>query len=276
MVASAGVEPTDDHLARAEQYLARARRACWFGLVCGLVAGVGPLAGEEGGSLVVPRMIAGYLFGVLLSELFPPPVGRGQVRSASLRPRSASDLVPRFALVLPWVALVPVLATPLLLLGSHPRGATAFTSVQGACFGTAYWPHAATLIAIAALAAAGLVLVLLALRRATQRPQPAEDLPTWQLDRALRARSARAAVASATALGLTLLAVVAEYIDRGIHSYVCSCGFETFGGGGNVYSWGDAIDPWLQHASLILIISAIAVWIICGRLRLPSRDQRTA
>lgn len=273
LVVSAGVEASTEHLARADDYLARARRSRWIGLACGLVAGVGPLAGEEDHSLVVPRLLAGYLFGVLLSELFTPASARGRVRVASLRPRSARDLVPRFALVLPWVVLVPVMAAPLLALGSHPRGVTRFKSPQADCFGRAYWPQTSTLIGIAALAALGLVLLVLAVRRATRRAQQAEDLSTLQLDRALRGRSVRAAVASASAMGLVLLGLIGQYVYDGIHSYDCTRPFiGNASTNGNVYSWGDTFSPWLQNASLALMLLAIPVWMIFRRLPLPSPE----
>lgn len=277
LVVSAGVEPNSEHLAVADDYLARARRSRWFGLACGLVAGIGPLAGEEDHSLVVPRLLAGYLFGVLLSELFPPRAARGSVRVASLRPRLVRDLVPPFALVLPWLVLLPVLAAPLLALGSHPRGVTRFKSAQADCFGRAYWPRTSTLIGIAALAALGLILLVLALRRAARRPQQVDDPSTLQLDRALRGRSARAAVASASAMGLTLLGLIGQYLYDGIHSFDCTRPFiGNTSVTGNVYSWGDAVSPWLQDVSLALMILAIPVWMICRRLPLPSHESPDA
>lgn len=271
-----GAEPSDDHSLQIGAYRLRARRSRWLGVACGLVAGIGPLAGEDGHSLVIPRMLAGYLFGVLLGEMLRPRLVRGQMRAASLHPRSASDLIPWPALLLPWLVLTPLLAAPLLDLGSHPRGVTRFSSPEGQCFGRAYWPHAATLFSVATLAAVGLVLFVVALRRVTQRPQAAESLAVWRQDRDLRARSARAVVASASSMGLVLLALVGQYVDDGIHSYDCT---RSFSGGitaGNVYSWAERLSPWLSDASLALMILAIPIFIVCQRLPLPSQDEPSA
>jgi hypothetical protein len=271
LVAASGVEPAPERVAQADEYLSRRRRTRWIGLVCGIVAGVGPLAGDDGGSLFVPRLLAGYLFGVLLSELLAPRQQRGTVRAASLKPREAALLVPRWALALPWALLLPLLATPFLAIGWHPTGVTQFHGANGECFATAYWPSNSSLFAIGGVAAGALVLLTLAFRRLTRRPQPAEDAAALQLDLALRARSARASIAAASALGLTMTAVVGQYVYRGIHSYVCTRPLSTFNGNnGNVYSWAGSVAPWVQNVSLTLFILAIPTWMLCQRLPRPS------
>lgn len=277
LVASLGLEPTKEQIDRADDYLGLARKARWFGLVCGVLTGIGPVAGESDHSLIIPRLFAGYLFGVLLGELLVSRGSPSPVRVASLRARRARQLVPSFALFLPWFLLTPLLFAPLLALGDHPRGVSRLRSAGSDCFGRAYWPHTATLIAIAALAAAGLLLFGLAIRRATVRPHSGQDNASLDLDRALRGRSARGAVASASAMGLVLLGVLGQYLDDGIHSYICAPGLAHYSGTtGNVYSWADSVSPWLQDVSIGLIILAIPTWAVCRRLRLPTRDDQDA
>src|SRR4051794_8222197 len=122
LVASSGIEATPEHVALAESYVVRRRRTRWVALACGLLLGLGPLSETDDVAELVARLLAGYLLGVLLSEIVAPRGHRGAVRAASLHPRSVSDLMPRAAQALPWLTLAPVLATPLLALGWHPRG----------------------------------------------------------------------------------------------------------------------------------------------------------
>jgi len=273
LVAASGVPAEPARIAQADEYLSRRRRTRWIGLGCGLLAGFGPLAGDQGGSLLVPRLLAGYLFGVLLSELVAPRVARGAVRAASLEPRTAGRLVPRWSLFLPWPLLVLLLATPLLVIGWHPHGVTRYAGRNGECSASAYWPTTPTLFGIATVAAVALVLLALSLRRLATRPQPAEDAAAWQLDRSLRARSARASIAAATALGLTMTALVGQYVYQGIHSFVCTRPLSTFTNiNGNVYSWANSVAPWLQDVSLALLLLAIPAWMFCHRLPLPTND----
>jgi hypothetical protein len=275
LVNVAGVPATSATLACARDYLMRIRRARIFGIVLGLVAGFGPLAGEDGQSLVVPRMFAGYLIGLLLSELFRQGPARQRMRAAALQPRSSADLVPRVGRVLPWLTLVPLLATPVLAVGWHPRGVTRFSDANGDCTGAASWPRMATLLVVAGLAAAALVATMLILRRLARRALPAEDETLLTLECALRLRSARSATAAATALGLILVSGIAESIYTGMHSYVCRSPLTNdFSSFGNVYSWAPSVAPWLQKVSLVLFLSAFPVWWFCQRLPVPGQGRR--
>jgi GntR family transcriptional regulator len=94
-----------------------------YGLVGGLVLGVMlPTASGEA-VLALPLIPAGYLLGVLLSELVAPERDRRPVRFAGLRPRRAGDLVPGWVRAVYWALLVPVLAAPLLRLIHRAPGA---------------------------------------------------------------------------------------------------------------------------------------------------------
>lgn len=265
LVVDSGVDASPEHLAIATTYLVRRKRAGRAGLVCGLLLGLGPLAETNDLAQLVARLLAGYLLGVLLSEFIARRGERGSVRAASLRPRSVSDLLPRAALALPWLTLLPVLATPLLAIGWHPRGRTGSHSPSSSCYSEAYWPRTSTLFFIAGMAAAGLVVLTVTLHRLAHRSQPAEDAAALRLDRVLRARSARAAVAAGTSLGLSLISLVGVLVYQGVHSWVCSrpSGDSHIG---NVYSWAGAVNPWLQNVSMALLVLAIPAWMVCQRL----------
>jgi hypothetical protein len=276
VVERARVEVTPGTVERAASYLRRVRRGWWLGLLLGLLAGVGPLAGEDELSLVLPRLFAGYLLGLLAAELLSPPPVRAAVRVASMEPRSSGDLVPLLGRLLPWLLLTPVLAAPLLARGTHPRGISRSSNGNGSCFGSGYWPQTATLITVAGLAVGALLATTLIVRRLAHRAQPADDPTMLVLDRALRARSARSAVAAATALGCALLFLLGESVYQGIHSYQCGRPFNVYGEYGNVYSWAPSVGPWLQSASQSLLLAAIPLWLICQNLPVPNRTRRAA
>jgi hypothetical protein len=276
VVERAGVDATPEAVERAGSYLRRVRRGRWLGLLLGLLAGFGPLAGEDQLSLVLPRLFAGYLLGLLAAELLSPPPVRTSVRVASMEPRSSADLLPLAGRLLPWLLLTPVLAAPLLALGTHPRGVSRSSNGNGSCFGSGYWPQTATLITVAGLGAGALLATTLIVRRLASRAQPADDPAMLVLDRALRARSARSAVAAATALGCALIFLLGESVYQGVHSYDCSRPPGLYGGYGNVYSWSPSVGPWLQSASQALFVAALPLWLICQHLPLPARTRRAA
>src|SRR5579875_103375 len=111
LVAVSGIDAKPTHLALADAYVVRRRRARWVGLACGLLLGFVPQVGTDELAQLVARVVAGYLLGVLLSELLTPRDERGAVRAASLQPRLVTALLPRPALVLPWLTLVPLLGS---------------------------------------------------------------------------------------------------------------------------------------------------------------------
>src|SRR3954464_13495683 len=56
----------------AAEYLRRTRLGRRCGLIGGLVLGLGPLAGDTELDLALPRMFAGYVLGLLVSEMLAP------------------------------------------------------------------------------------------------------------------------------------------------------------------------------------------------------------
>jgi hypothetical protein len=265
LMRDAGVPPTSVSVAASTRYIDRTRRARRYGIVLGLVAGFGPLAASsEGGSLLLPRMFAGYLVGLLASELFVPHSERPAQRSASLR-RTPYDLVGRARRWLPWLALLPALSSPLLLIGWHPRGRSHATYPDhgGSCTAVASWPTSTYLFGAAGMAIIALVVVELTLHRLSARRQPAEDPTMRALDHAMRGHSARSTVAAAAALGLVLIAQIANAVAAGVNSYLCMTSARAFNPPGNVYSWSAATEPWLQQSGTVLTLLAVVTYLLC-------------
>jgi hypothetical protein len=279
LIRDAGVPVTPVSLAASVTYIDRTRRARRYGIVLGLIAGFGPLASSSsGGSLVIPRMIAGYLLGLLASELFAPRPERPARRQALLRPRTPDDLISHRARWLPWLTLLPVVLAPLLLVGWHPRGRSHVTYPNhgGSCSAIASWPGSTYLFAVAGLAVVALAAWEVTLHRLAVRQQPAENPTMRSLDHAMRAHSARSAVAAASALGFVLLAQIASAVDDGVHSFLCTVPINGHFSVGNVYSWGGSADPWLSNATFTFLVLAVVTFLLCRRMRTPAVSDRLA
>jgi hypothetical protein len=160
----------------AAEYLRRTRRGRRYGLIGGLVLGFGPLAGDPEFSLVFPRMLAGYVLGLLISEVLAPRRVRSAHRAADLRVRRARDLLPRWAQPTVWLLFLPVFAAPLLAL-AHPVPGLSHVSRAGysCAAGPGQWPGPAVLATAAAIGAVGLLAAQLTLTRLARRPRPADD-----------------------------------------------------------------------------------------------------
>jgi hypothetical protein len=274
LVKKAGVPPRDDLTAMATAYLLRLRRARVGGLLFGIAVGFAPWGEDTSFHLGLGRLFVGFLLGLLLSELLVREGPRQPRRAASLHRRSTRDLLPFGVRALPWLTLAPLLATPLLALGNHPRGMSSTSGPNGdSCQGSAYWPSTGALIATGAIALIALVATELVLRRLVDRAQPADDPDAWSLDHELRASSARSAVAAASAMGLAITATVLTALNNGAHSFVCPTPLNqlthSFNAYGNVYSWAPAASPWLGKVTLPLLASAVAVWVACQFLPTP-------
>jgi hypothetical protein len=270
LVAETGLPAREDLAVTATAYLRRRRRARVGGLLLGLAFGLAPAAGDDEFNLTLGRWLVGFLLGLLASELLVRQRPRQQRRAASLHRRSTRDLIPFGARLLPWLTLVPLMATPLLALGTHPRGRTSTGTPGGdSCEASAYWPSTGELIAAGVIAVAALVATELILRRLVDRPQPADDPDAWTLDHELRARSARAAVAAASAMGLAMTSNVIQAVNDGAHSFVCPGGAAGFNGISNVYSWAPSVTPWLNKVTAPLLLGALVTWLICHLLPTP-------
>jgi hypothetical protein len=263
LLQDAGLPQDAAALAPVGEYLTRTKRARRLGLVVGL-AGFFIIGGRGDGPLAlgVSVVLVGYLLGVLLGELAAPRRSRGTVRLASLRRREMTSLLPTWAHWAPWVTLLPAAAAPLLLLGSHPQGATAYQTPSGSCSAWAQWPSAQVLWAVACAAVVGLTVCQLTVRSLVHMPYPAEDEDLARVDLLLRGVSARAVVGGATSLGLALISGTSYLVGEGLHSWVC---VQTAPRSGLVYPFGPALDAWMQPAGLLALVVSLLIWAVSRR-----------
>ena len=257
LLGEAGLADRSPLVDDAAEYLRRTRRGRRYGLIGGLVLGFGPLAGDPEFSLVFPRMLVGYVLGLLISELLTPRRERSAHRAADLRVRRARDLLPGWAQVTVWLLFLPAFAAPLLAL-AHPVPGLARVSMPGysCAAGPGEWPGLAALATAAAIGAAGLLAAQLTLNRLARRPRPADDPEGARLDDFLRGMSARAVAGGAAALALALAAGVSEAVYVGAHDVVCPA---RPGAQVPAYPWAASLTPWLQWASLGLLATAFLI-----------------
>ncbi len=274
LIDQAGLPPEPALIGGASEYLRRTRRGRRYGLIAGLLLGIGPLAGDDQLNLVLPRLLAGYLLGLLVSELLAPRPARLPRRSAALRARRAGDPLPAWARMTPWVVLVPVLASP-LLGGIHPaRGVAKVVTAGYTCSASLPgWPGMSALVAGAALGVAGLAVAELTLSALARRARPADDPAAASLDDVVRGMSARAVVGGATALGLALLAMIGQAVANDAHSFVCAL---QPGPPLPAYPWAARLTSWLEPVSFGLLVAALVVLAACRRRQGPRRRPADA
>jgi hypothetical protein len=117
----------------------------------------------------------------------PIPTRGGTVRSASLTSRSIFDLLPTWAVILPFVTLTPCLLLPLWTAGADVGSWSKYT----------WHPAVMALLALGALVASR--------RDLLHRRLAADDAELAYLDLVLRALTLKLGATLATALGLVLL-----------------------------------------------------------------------
>src|SRR5258707_863978 len=200
LVDEAGLPAEAALIGSASGYLRRTRRSRRYGLLAGLVLGIGPLAGDGQLSLVLPRALVGYLLGLLASELLAPRPPRVARRSAALRARRSGDLVPATARMAPWIVLLPVLACPALALIRPARPGGRIVTTDYSCWTASGpgWPALPVLAAAAAIAMAGLIVAEVALAALVRRARPADDPAAARLGDVLRQLSADLGLAPGT------------------------------------------------------------------------------
>lgn len=258
------IEPTPANVATLASYVRRTHRAHWYGVLGALVVGAFGLLGTTGQSLWLglTRIMIGYLLGATVAEVLSPRRRAvGTLHVASLVPRDPDQLLPRWGRWLPWGALVPCLAAPLLILGDHPTGTHRLHDHTGFAMYTEAWFPTQTLLSTAVLAGIGLVLWRLALHRLARRPFPTDRPGAARLDLFTRALSARAVSGTAAALGLLLLAGLASLSVPVLVSVTCSSPGECH----DLYAWR-------EHYSLIQDVGGISgLWgfflFLSSRLR---------
>jgi hypothetical protein len=235
------IEPTPGNVATLTSYVRRTHSAHWYGAIGAVAAGTLGWLGSTGesGGLSLSRILIGYLVGAALAEVFSPARrAEGAVHAASLVTRDPDQLLPRWGRWLPWVALAPCLAAPLLILGDHPTGTFRFHDQTGSARVTEAWFPTTMLVTTALLAAAGLVLWRLALHRLSRRRLPADRPGAARLDLFTRALSARAVSGTAAALGLLLLAGLASVSGSALVSETCTTPRDCH----PLYAWHDHYD----------------------------------
>lgn len=260
------IEPTPSTVAVLVRYAARVKRARWYGVLGVVVAGgLGWLDLVDG--LQPALLLAGYLVGSGVAEFRSVvPAPSGTTRVASLVSRRPAVLVPTWVRVLPWLTLLPLLASPLLLLGEHPVGVTRFRDSTGSVYAEARWFTADVVTSTVLLALVTLVLWQVTLHLLTVRPLRLDDPGVARVDVLTRALSARAVSGTAAALGLSLLARLGFLGGRAALSQVCTsvqdCRF--------VYGWHDRYGT-LEAAGGVLLLGAVVVF---WWSRLPRVDRR--
>ena len=258
LLAEAGLPADPGTMSMASDYLSRTRRGRRFGLIGGLVLGASLPTAARQAMLALPLIPAGYLLGVLVSELLTPLRTRSAVRSAELRLRRRAELLPRWARAAYWVLLLPVLAAPLLMLMHRAPGVTTIVTADYTCSVAALtWPRGPLVLA-AVIGAGGLAIAEITLAALTRRARPADDSTLARLDDVLRRMSARSVAAGTAAVGLTMLAMICQELDQAGHASVCAArppvGLEPA-----AYPWAASLVPWTGWAGLLLVAAALLV-----------------
>lgn len=271
LVADSRLPPDPALLATASEYVQRTWRGRRFGVIVGIALG-GTLpvaAGQE--LLALPLIPAGYLLGVLLSELIAPHRSTPAIRSAGLQPRRARDLVPLWMRTTYWVLLVPVLAAPLLALVHRAPGATRIATPTYTCLVAGFgWPAPRTFVIVGLLGAAGLGLTELTLIALSRRARPTSDPAMTRLDDILRRLSAQSVAAGAAALGMTMIATICDAIAQAGHDALCSSVLVP-GPGPAAYPWAATLAPWIGWVGMACIIGALLIVATAGWRTSPRR-----
>ena len=242
----------------ASDYLSRTRRGRRFGIIGGLALGAALPAAARQAMLALPLIPAGYLLGVLVSELLTPLPARSTVRSAELRPRRRADLLSYRARLTYWVLLIPVLASPLLLLMHRAPGVTRIVTADYTCWvAAARWPGGPLVLA-AVLGVSALAIAETTLTALTRRARAGDDPGLARVDDVIRRMSARSVAAGAAAVGLTMLAMICQQLDQAGHASVCATR-PPAGSEPAAYPWAASLVPWTGWAGLLLLVAALLV-----------------
>lgn len=259
-----GIAAHEEHQRALAAYAARVRRARWWGVAGVLIASglgwLGPSVDAAGWNLSL--LLAGYLIGSGVAEFASPTLQQsGSMHAASLAPRVPASLLPPWARVLPWLFLVPCLATPALLVGDHPVGVMRFKDGSGSVSVSAAWFSSSVLIGTAVFALAALLVWRLTLRSLAARPLPLDRVEAARLDMLTRALSARAVSGAAAALGLLLLGGLGFLSAEPLMSEVCTSVTDCH----YVYGWHRQYSVF-QDVGGLMVAAAV---LLFGFSRLP-------
>lgn len=268
--------PAEPHLvARAGGYLRRTQLGRRYGMIAGFAvsAVVSLLVHFQPSQLElgIPLLLAGYVLGILVTEIRVPLPARRGSRAADLTIRSPAGLVPGWARAGMWASALPVLAAVILLPAAGARavhGASLIQTASYTCFGGPMtWPAMPALAVPGAVAVTGLLIAEYGLAVLSRRPRPADDAAQARLDDALRGLSARAITGGATALGLALTAAVCYALSELSAADVCVPGAAQ---PVPQYPWVDAyLHPWAGFAGGGFMIAAVITVARCRRRHDP-------
>lgn len=268
LVARAGLEPRPSLQRAATHFLARTNKARRIGVWAGFGAALTGvlIPGQNSMALTVAQMCAGYLVGSVVAGLVLERQGpTSTVRRASLVPRTTSSLLPMWARVLPWMTLLPCIASPLLLLGDHPVFTRTVRNKYGTGLDRMAWFSPTTLAAISITAALALTLTVVLEWKLTRTRLHVDDAQVAHLDLVTRALSARATAGSASALGLACIAGLGYLAYDVMRSVLCS---HPVGGCTYPYqSWGLSllVDLSFPLLTVSVLLWAASVWLILPR-----------
>lgn len=260
LLAEAGLPADANTMRMASDYLGRTRRGRRFGLIGGFVLGASLPAAAGQAILALPLIPAGYLLGVLVSELLTPLPTRSAIRSAELRPRRTADLLPRWLRATYWALLLPVLVAPLLMLMHRAPGVTKIVTADYSCTAAAIaWPRGPLVLA-AVLGAGALAIAETTLVALSRRTRPGDDPELARLDDVMRRMSARSVAVGAAAVGLTMLAMICQALDQVGHASLCATRPPVgFGSQPAAYPWAASLVPWTGWAGLLLVVTALLI-----------------
>jgi hypothetical protein len=226
-------EPRPDQVAEALSYLRR--RRFWYPWL--LALGLFTLAPH------VDLLLASVLAALLIAELLALRSTRARLRTATLAPRAAFDLVPRRP-----AALLAILATVTAILALLAIGIRASVEVEAELviveLDVVHPDRSAWLLlgaTAACLIAVGVVWQVAVLRPASGDPE---------VDAVLRIRSARVAVALGLALQALLLAASVQVVG-GYHADLLS---------GVVPAWFSELGVWINWMPVVAFCTSLSVW----------------
>ena len=272
LIRRAGLAPRPDLERMAADYMARTKKARRVGVWTALgmvMLGLSLSSQSDSVALKVAQLSFGYLLGsVVAGWVLQRHLGPSTVRTASLQRRTLSSLLPWWARVLPWVTLLPCVASPLLLLGHHPTYTHRYTISNGFATTSMTWFAPSTLTAISVTAAAALLLTCLLQWRLTRRKVEVKDRDAAHLDLVTRALSARATAGSASALGLAFLSGLGDLSDDPLQSRRCNAALHCRD------AYHSTVLSFLYNMSIPLLLIALIPLAVSGLMVLP-RSLRT-
>lgn len=236
-----------------EGYRNRVRAGRLAGAAVGAAAGVALVVSFKV-YLAPVACVGGYMLGVLSGELWASTPPQGSVREARLTFRRPSDFMPTWAAVAAVGGALPVVAAPAVFALAprvsygpwHPDRYAPSLVLAG---GRLAWPAPGLTITLAALAAAGLLLAALSVKRVADAPALG-DISDPDADRWWRRSAGRAT--SGAALGIVALCLGSLLI-------AASSGLAVPGDPTSTASLASRVMVW---AGAAVIVGGLVAWLV--------------